>query len=330
MTHKDTFNFLFADKDEIYLTEHLLKLNLNQYLYYQLRHGKTPSNTPLDAVFFFERVNKEVMNIYCERESACDIYLKHIPVDDSDKKKSSGFSFSFRPRTVNEEPKPQFSKSEETKRYVLRQDTKKIRETIKNLIIGEAADRYGFVFEEDAFACAYLKDSELYFSHSDIDELGKVIDGDSYASQFFLIEPVNSNKELPCLPSVIVPKEIQETINSKTWQEQLFSSICACKEGGRGCESLSAVKWDFYDNNQLKRMLLRACISKGYMPQDWEKREKILTYLLKSSDSKKVFGEEITTRNDWFRWIDSSENMNKLIREINKNKKILLGEKDEV
>lgn len=74
MSNKDAYVFLLADKTDVYLTEYLLQLDFEQYLYYQLKRKK------YDAVFYIEYENNKKINVFCEDENSSKIYNKYVPV----------------------------------------------------------------------------------------------------------------------------------------------------------------------------------------------------------------------------------------------------------
>lgn len=285
MASKDSFLFLFAEKDDIYFTEHMLKLDLNQYLYHQLKKKS------FEEIYFLEFLSGDEMRVSCENESAGDTYIAKTPR-------------GFRSIVLGETPKFTPDITGGRKRYSLKQKKDMVKTTIAALIGTNDEDRYAFVMDAQNF-------KRFCPSEFERNTLADVLIHRRYKSQFILVEPLQSKEILPPLPLNIFSQEQQDAINRNAGEVLLSQRL---KESN----DLLLSTWNVFDRKQLRRMLQRSCVEMQQSPALLEAQERFLDHSLKLMEQDRFLDMTIRRKKDLYDKILTQRNkldeLNRLIK----------------
>lgn len=178
MDGKDTFRFMFADKDDIYFTSHLLKYDFERYLNYIWKKRR------YEGVFFFDTIatDSEKMRIACEDSATKRSYEEHT---------NKGI-FGSRINIFEE-------MFYDRKRFYIEQKKEFVRDTIEKLM-GQRDKKYVFVFSNNTF-------SKLYPNESLIENLANMIHQGNARSLFLIVESKGYQGDLIEIPGIATADE---------------------------------------------------------------------------------------------------------------------------
>lgn len=242
MASKNAFSVLFAEREDLYFTDHLLMLDLHQYLYYQLKKRK------FEEIYFIEAINGEDIKVFCENRSSGELFRTRVP-------------HAFW------ELIPEFSamKVNERTRYgaVLRRTH--IQGAIEKLVTDKKEDRYGFVFLQNAFPTIYRGEEE-------INALEALLNTKRAKSLFLHVAKPDYKGELPLFPACIISKELQRQINSNAGGELLYERLQ--RQG-----NILTVYWETFYRKQVERLIQRAKLERLEIPVHLEEQLQALSEL---------------------------------------------------
>ena len=265
------FRFVFADKEDIFFSRLMLKLDFEQYLYLKMQKDG------FQYVYHFDSVNNETVRVCCENYAELKKYCERA--------KKGIFKKSF---DIPDKKTVKLHPGNARMLYGYEHPKKKILDNLEGLLTEPCA----FVFS--------MKSFHDIFTSEDIAKLDRLLSKNRYNKQkilFLIVDVENYDGQLPYLPESVLPEVVVSDIN----HDRVHRTLCEKLEArGIRCE-----RWSAFRRAQIARMIHRTFLHFSII-DDGDNANKISAYLyqhLVEEGNPRIFQIMVNNQRDLFQKI---------------------------
>ncbi len=267
------FQFLFADRKDIFFASPMLKLDFEQYLYLKLKRDN------FKYVYYFNSISDENLQVCCETyEELCN-YCEKNKRDFWHKKKKMDAKNEKNVQSPN------------SKRlwYGYEQPKKKVLDNIEALLLESCA----FVFSMQSFNDIFTKE--------DIQKLEKMLSKNKFNDEksiFLFIESETYSGNLAYLPETFLSGTTIDNVNSDMMDSSLKKMPLFDRLKSQKLESKCKV-WSIFEDEQIRMMIKRAFLSHLKIVDD-DVINRMTDYIKGCLADKRIFEVNVNSQRDLF------------------------------
>lgn len=265
------FRFIFADREDIFFSNHMLRLDFEQYLYLEMKREG------FQYIYHFHVINEECIQVCCEKYEELKKYCE--------KTKKGLFKKSIE---IKDKKTVKLHSGSKRSVYGVEQSPKMVCENIEDLL----SDACVFVFSMSSF--------HDIFSREEIQKLDRLLSKNRFNNQkamFLFVENEAYAGQLPYLPESVLSEKVVQEINHDITKDNFFERL---KSHNLNCE-----KWEAFGSTQIQIMVHRAFLSFSEIV-DGETIKQMADFLycyLVKSRNQRLFEIKVNNQRDLFQKI---------------------------
>lgn len=278
--------FVFADTEDIYFSNHLLKLDFEQYFHLKLQ------NENFQNIYYFNKpkTNNEMVRLNCENYYELRRYCE--------KTKKSLFK---KTADVPAYKKERMRTNSQRSMYVYEHPKKVFLENMASLT--SISESCAFVF--------YIRSYSDIISLDDNLKINRILQKDKANNSrilFLIVVDENYTGPLPFFPEIVLSTEIVKRINISGNFDSLLMKLQTVNVD---CET-----WQAFSVEQINRMIQRALLSSSetYDNSAIDVVSRLLYKRLVEDGKSTLFKLKVSDQNDLFQIFQDPEYMHKIMQ----------------